>query len=203
MEFSPLAQKKLAEIGDLSPEEKERFRLSEEIRFLMSDYFTNKVSIEEMWMQLRKLRDEGKEFLIGEAQLRLVNAISLLSNDNDYERCRSALLGCETLKEQNRYQELELHLNTLESLRRKFREERDSTFNSLKSSFRSQVAAAAKQVAEQSGNRNVAVDIEGSVEASVKASPQWKEFIEKHEQTYLQRFDECTAKMKGLISIAL
>jgi hypothetical protein len=199
MELSPLAREKLAGLGELSPEEEEKLKLSEELKFLLADYFTNKLGADELWLQLRKFKEDGKEFLIGEAQLRLIDAVSLGSNNIDFERCRAGILGCETLKEQNRYSELELNLDAIESLRQQYQREKETAFNAMKENIQGQVAAAAQQVARQTGNQQVTIDIKGSVEASVKASPQWKDFISKHEKTFTQRFDNCIAKIKGLI----
>jgi len=199
MELSPLAKEKLAKVGELSSEEKEKLKLSKELTFLLADYFTNKLSADDLWSKLKKLEESGNESIVKETQTRLIAALNLGSNDIDFERYRSGILGCETLKEQSRYAELELCLNSLESIRQQYRKEKETAFNSMKDGVQKQVEMAARQVARQAGNQRVAIDVEGSVEANVRGSPQWREFILKHEKTYGQKFDDCLTKLRRLI----
>ena len=199
MELSPLVKQKLSKLGELSPEEKGKLKLSEELTFLLADYFTNKLNTDQLWSKLKKFKEGGNEFMIRETQMRLISALNLGSNNVDFERCRRGILGCETLKEQSRYTELELGLNFLESLRQQYQKEKETTFNSMKDSIQKQVKMAARQVTRQAGNQRVSIDVEGSVEASVGTSPQWREFILKHEKTYGQKFDDCLAKLRRLL----
>lgn len=199
MELSPLAREKLAKIGDLSPEERERLKLSEELTSLLADYFTDKISPDGLWMNMKKFKENGHDSMIGETQLRLVNAISLGGSNTDFERCRNGILCCETLKEPNRYAELEHSLNLLASLRQQYQQDKEETFNSMKAEIQRQVELAARQIARQAGNRGIAIDVQGSVEASVRNSPKWKEFLLKHERIFGQRFDECLARIKSLL----
>jgi len=199
MEFSPLAKEKLAKVGELSSEEKEKLKLSKELTFLLADYFTNKLSTDDLWSKLKKLKENGNESIVKETQTRLIAALNLGSNDIDFERYRNGILGCETLKEQSKYTELELCLSSLESLRQQYQKDKETTFDSMKDGIKKQVEMAAQQVARQAGNQKVAIDVEGSVEASVRGSPQWKEFILKHEKAYGQKFDDCLTKLRRLI----
>ena len=113
MELSPLAKEKLARAGELSATEKESLRLSEELTTLLSDFFTQKLDAEGLWMKLKQYKDEGKGSLIRETQLRLAHTLSLGGSDLDFERYYSGVLGLETLKEQSKYTELELVLKAV------------------------------------------------------------------------------------------
>ena len=199
MELSPLAREKLAKIGEMSASEKEKLKLSEELTSLLSDYFTDKLNADALWIRLKKFKEDGREFMIKETQLRLISAISLGGSKVDFERCRSGIMGSETLKEQNRYPELEINLKSMENLRQQYQQEKDATFSSMKANIQGQVKMAAQQLARQAGKQRVAVDVEGSAEASVRASPQWRDFILKHEKTYGSRFDDLAAKLKRLL----
>jgi len=199
MELSPLAREKLAKIGDLSSEEKEKLKCNEELTSLLSDYFTDKIDTDGLQSKLKKFKENGHGFMIKETQLRLLHAMTLGGNNYDFERSRNGILICETLKEHNRHSELERTLKSLESLRRQYHREKETAFDSLKEGIQSKVKMAAQQVARQSRNKNVSVDIEHSVAASVKASPQWRNFILEHEKTYGQRYKDCLAKTQMLI----
>lgn len=137
--------------------------------------------------------------MIREAQLNLIHALKLESNSVDFERCSSGILGCETLKEQNRYAELELNLNSVENLRQQYQQEKEKAFNSMKEGIQKQVEQLAQQAARQAGNRRLPVDIRTSVEASVKASSQWRSFISEHEKIYGQSFKELLAVLDNLV----
>lgn len=199
MELSPLAKERLAKIGDLSPAEKERLKISEKLTQLLADYFTNKIDVNSLWLELRKCKEQGHESIIRETQSRLLNAITLTSSQADFEHCRSALLGCETLKEHSRYSDLEHGLKMLESLRLQYQQEKEKAFNSIKQSIQQQVEMAARQVLRQSNNRNISVDVEGSVEATARTTPQWRSFLLEHDKIYGQKFDELVARIKRLL----
>lgn len=199
MELSPLAREKLAKIGELSPEEKEKLKLYEELTSILADYFTDRLSLDGLWKRMKEFKENGRDSMIAETQLRLINAISLGGNKTDFERCRSGILCCETFKEPNRYHELEHGLNLLDSLRQQYRQDKDAMFNSMKTEIQRQVELAARQIARQAGNRGISIDIQGSVEASVRNSPAWNEFLLKHERIFGQKFDECLAKIKSLV----
>ena len=199
MELSPLAKEKLAKIGELTKDEKERLKLSNELTALLADYFTNKINADALWSKLKTQKESGNDLIIRETQMRLIGALNLGSKDIDFERNRKGILACETLKDQNRYPEIELVLNSVAALRKQYLKEKDATFNSMKASVQKQVEMAARQVAKQTGNKDVSIDIKGSVEASVLSSPQWAEFVLKNDTIYGQKFADYITKLKSLI----
>ena len=195
MELSPLAREKLERIGALSEEERARIKLSEELDTLLSEYFTHQLSSEDLWRRLKTYKEKGKGFLIREAQRRLLEAIKLGDSDFDLQYKREAILALETLKEESKYGEFELGLNQLERLRRSYQEEKERAFNSLKQAMQRKVELAARQLAQQ----GKAVDVEGSVEANVRASQEWRDFLAQHERAYGERFAALMNELKKLI----
>lgn len=200
MELSPLAKEKLAKIGELSQEEKEKLKSANEITSLLADYFTSRINADELWSKLKAQKEAGRDLMIRETQMRLIGALNIGSNDIDFERYRKGILACETLKDQkSRYAEIELALNSVEALRKQYLKEKEATFNSMKANVQKQVEIAARQVAKQTGNKDVSVDVRSSVEASVLSSPQWTEFVLKNDKVYGQKFADHITKLKGLI----
>ena len=179
MELSPLVREKLAKIGDLSPREKKKLKLSEELTDLLADYFSDNINTDGLCLRLKEFKEDGHEFMVKETQLRLIHALSLGSNNIDFQRCYQGILCCETLKEPNRYDELELKLKSVENLRQEYQQEKVKALNSIKESVKEQVKMAAQQMGKQAGKRNMPIDLEGSIEASAKNSPMWKDFILK------------------------
>ena len=58
----------------------------------------------------------------------------------------------------------------------------------MKRNMRAQIEAAAHKVASKAGNRQAAIDIDASVEASLKTSPEWRDFMQKHDNSFGPRF---------------
>ena len=199
MELPPRARERLARIGELSPDEKDRLKHSEELTHLLSDYFTGKLSPEDLWMTLKGYKDQGKEFMMRETQLSLINALALESSDLDFQRCRNGILAVETLMGQGQYLDLERNLNSIQSLRQQYREERKRAFDAMKTNIEKQVEMAARQIAQQTGNKRLAVDIQGSAEASVRNSQQWKEFVFRHERRYSLEFKNRLDKLSTML----
>ena len=189
MELSPLARKKLAQIGELSETEKKKLKFSDKLTSMLSDYFTDRIDTDRLKDELEKSPEESKAFMTGEIQTRLLHAITLGSNTIDFERCRNGVLCCETLKSPNRYNELETGLNAIEDLRTQYSHEKDTALYSMKEQVREQVVKAAQQAARKAGNNGVSIDLEGSIEASVKSGTEWRNFILDHEKNYGRQFD--------------
>jgi len=199
MELSPLAREKLAQIGELTQEEKVRLKYSQHLASVLSDYFTAKLSPEDLWQELRTQKEEGREFLLREAQLKLIDAINLSGNERDFDRQRRGILAVETLKSESNYTALEQSLDSIQNLRRQYGEESKKTFREIKGKIEKQVRLAAQQLAAQAGARGASIDVQGSVEATAKASPEWKNFISKHESSFSQKVKDQLAALRGMV----
>jgi len=195
MELSPLARERLARIGALSPEEKEKARQSGELDSLLSEYFTGDLSPEDLWKRLKALQDRSGKSITKEAQLKLLDTLRLQMNQADFEQRRNAVLAIETMKDKGDYSNLELVLTSLETLRQKYTQTKEQAYNQLRASVEMQLQAVAQQAIRQ----GMKIDMENSIDANVKASPQWKDFISKHEQACGEMFDSHIDKLRELI----
>jgi len=201
VELSPLAKEKLAKIGELTAEEKVGLKYSEQLTSLLAEYFTNELSSDDLWRELKRHKNEGRGFILKDAQLRILDAMRLSSNDVDIDRLRRGLLAAETLKDNGDYASLEHELKSVENLRRQYREERDKTYDKIKADVERQVRMAAQQLAGRAAAKGAAIDVRSSVEATAKASPEWKSFVASHENTYGQKFKEHIARMREKLNI--
>jgi len=192
MELSPLAKERLARIGEPSEEEKERLRLSQELSPLLSSYFTGKLSVDSLWTRLKEYKDEARESLIKEVQLKLVDAISLGADEQNLKACREGILAAETLKDNSKYSTLEVNLSSIETLCKQYKQGREQAFNAIKGNIERQLEAAAQQIAQKTGGT---VDVKSSAELSVTSSPQWREFISRHEREYHAKFQSYLAQL--------
>lgn len=199
MELSPLAREKLAQIGELTQEEKARLKYSQHLASVLSDYFTARLSPEDLWKELRKQKEEGREFLLREAQLKLIDAINLAGTERDFDRHRRGILAVETLKNESNYTALEQSLDSIQNLRRQYRRESERTFRAIKGKIEKQVGLAAQQLAAQGGVGGAAIDVRASVEATAKASPEWKSFISEHESVFSQKLKDQLGRLRELV----
>lgn len=201
MELSPLAKEKLARIGELTTDEKARLKYSEQLSSLLAEYFTNELSPDDLWNELRKHKDEGRVFLLRDAQIKILDAMRLSSRDVDINKLRRGLLAVETLKDNGDYGGLEHDLKSIEDIRRQYKEERDKAFAKIKTDVERQVRLAAQQLAGHAAAKGAAIDVQSSVEASAKASSEWKSFISRHDSTYEQRFREHINKVREKLNV--
>ena len=195
MELSPLARERLARIGALSPEGKERVSRSNELDSVLSRYFKGELSSEDLWKGLKSLKNQSNESIVKEAQSKLADTLRLQMSQEDFEQRRSAILAMETMKHEGKYSSLELVLNSIESLRQKYTETKDQAYKQLKSIVEKQLQAVAQQAIRQ----GMKIDIDSSLDANIKNSPQWKDFISEHERTAGEMFNSYMAKLRELI----
>ena len=195
MELSPRARERLARIGALSPEEKERIRRSSELDSLLSQYFKGNVSSDDLWIELKSLKEQSSESIVKEAQGKLVDTLRLQMSQEDFEQRRSAVLALETIKSEGKYSSLELVLNSFEALRRKYTQAKEQAYQQLKATIEPEL----KAITEQAIRQGIKIDVESSLEANIKNSPQWKGFISEHERTYGEMFNSYLNKLRELI----
>jgi len=195
MELSPLAKERLARIGAVSQEEKERLRQSRELDSLLSEYFKDELDTDGLWKRLRVLKEQTGEPVVKEAQGKLVDTLRLQMSQEDFEQRRQAILGIETMKSEGKYSSLDLVLNSIEALRQKYTQLKEQTYQQLKEAVESQLRAVAQQAITQ----GLKVNVEGSIEANVKNSPRWKQFISRHDSVGEQMFNSYIARLRELI----
>ncbi|MFC2044167.1 hypothetical protein ACFLT8_03095 [Chloroflexota bacterium] len=199
--MSSIAKEKLARIGELTEEERAKLKYSEQLTLLLAEYFTNKLSPDDLWKELRKHKDEGRGFLLKDTQLKLLDAMKLSSRDVDIDKLRRGLLAAETLKDNGDYAGLEHDLKSIEDLRRQYKEERGRVYNKIKDDVEKQVRLAAQRLAAQTAVQRSAIDVQGSVEASSKASSDWKNFVSKHDSTYAERFRDQITRIQEKLNV--
>jgi len=200
VDLSPLAREKLAQIGDLTEAEKTRLKYSQHLSSLLAEYFTNQLSPDELWKELKRHKDEGREYVLKDAQLRIIDAMKLSGSAPDFEKLSRGLLAVETLKDEGNYSALEHELGSIEDLRRQYGEESNKAYTKIRAEVERQVRLAAPQLAAQAAAKGATIDLQGSVEATTKASPEWKSFVTRHDNTYSQKFKEHIEKLRERLS---
>ena len=188
-DLSPIARERLARIGELTQEEKERMIDSEKVTSLLSEFYQGQINPESLW---KRLKEEGKPSLLKEAQMRLIDSLSFGSTPAELQRKRDGILAIETLKEAQNTSIVELNLNLVEDLQKRYRAEIEQAYNSIRSEIESNPQLRVKQV--QQGQNTMITQL--SVDEAIKQLPQWQDFLSNQERSYNQEFAKVVEKLK-------
>ncbi len=188
-DLSPIARERLAKIGELTREEKELMIDSEKVNSLLSEFYQGQINPESLW---KRLKEEGKPSLLREAQVRLVDSLSFRIPSVELQRKREGILAIETLKEQENTSVIELNLNRLEELQKRYKAEIEQTYDGMRSEVERNPRLRVKQV--QQGQNTMIVQL--TVDEAIKQLPQWRDFLSSQEETYSQEFARTMERLR-------
>jgi hypothetical protein len=188
-DLSPIARERLARIGKLTPEEKERMLDSEKVNSLLSEFYQGQFDSESLW---KKLKEEGKPSLLREAQVRLVDSLSFGSTPTELQRKRDGILAIETLKKEQNTSIIELNLKRMEDLQKRYRAEIEQAYNGIRAEVERNPQLRVKQV--QQGQNTMVIQL--SVDEAIKQLPQWQDFLSNQGKRYSQEFARVIEKLK-------
>src|SRR4030042_5515172 len=117
-DLSPIARERLAKIGELTREEKDRMVDSEKVNSLLSEFYQGQIDPESLW---KRLKEEGKPSLLREAQVRLIDSLGFGSAPAELQRKRDGILAIETLKREQNTPTIQLNLKRIGDLQRRDR----------------------------------------------------------------------------------
>jgi len=195
MDLSPRAQERLARIGSLSEAEQQRLRQNAELEAVLTPFFTGMATTEELWQQVKDLSASTGPDTIRQAQTRITDTLRLQMNPDDFEKRKAALLALETLKESGKYSALELLLGSIVSLRQRYEDVKQQALDQIRQQLEGQVRAAAEQARRQ----GMLVDTESTLEASLKSSPEWRDFIMRHDAGAQKTLDDYLARIRAML----
>jgi hypothetical protein len=188
-ELPPIARERLAKVGDLTQEEKEKMVDSEKVNSLLSEFYQGQINPESLW---KRLKEEGKPSLLKEAQVRLIDSLGFGSTPAELQRKKDGILAIETLKEEQNTSIVELNLNLMGDLQKRYKAEIEQAYNSIRSEVEGNPQLRVKQV--QQGQNTMIVQL--SVDEAIKQLPQWRDFLSDQEKRYSQEFVKVMEKLK-------
>jgi hypothetical protein len=188
-DLPPIARERLAKIGELTQEEKERMIDSEKVNSLLSEFYQGQINPESLW---KRLKEEGKPSLLREAQVRLVDSLNFGITSAELQRKREGILAIETLKEQQNTSVIELNLNRMEQLQKKCRAEIEQAYDGIRAEVERNPRLRVKQV--QQGQNTMVVQL--TVDEAIKQLPQWRDFLSNQEKRYSQEFAGAIEKLE-------
>ncbi len=195
MDLSPRAQERLARIGALSPSEQQHLQQERELEAALSPYFTGAMTAEDLWQRVKDMAESEGPGIVKQAQERLLATFRLQMSADDFEKRKAALLALETLKKNGKYSALELLLGSIVSLRQRYEDVKKQALDQVREQMDDQLKAAAEQARRQ----GVLVDTASTIEASLKASPEWREFITRHDATAQKTLNDYIARIKATL----
>jgi len=188
-DLPPLARERLAKIGELTAEEKEKMVDDEKVDSLLSEFYLGQIDSDNLW---KKLKEESKPSLLREAQMRLIDSLSFGSTPIELQRKRDGILAIEMLKEEQNTSTVELNLNLMEALQKRYKAEMEQAYNSIKAEVERNPQLRVKQV--QQGQNTMIVQL--GVDEAIKQLPQWRDFLSEQEKRYTQEFAKLAEKLK-------
>ena len=188
-DLPPIARERLAKIGELTREEKEKMIDSEKVNSLLSEFYQGQLDPESLWKRLKK---EGKPSLLREAQMSLIDSLSFGSTPAELQRKRDGILAIETRKKEQNTSIVELNLNLVEDLQKRYRAEIEQAYNGIRTKVERNPQLSVKQV--QQGQNTMIVQL--TVDEAIKQLPQWRDFLSDQEKRYSQEFAEVMEKLK-------
>jgi len=186
----PIMREKLARIGEVTPEEKESMKEIELLTSVLSEFYKGKLNPEGLWKKLKEYKDKGKGYLLKEAQVKLLDSLSLAGDATELQKRRRGILAIETIKEDQNTAILEQSLNSIEGLQKRYIEEMEEAYSSLKAQVERN-----PQLRMQQGQNSMVMQL--TVEEAIKNSAEWKNFAANHEKGYNQEFAKVVDKLKN------
>ena len=188
-DLPPIARQRLARIGELSQEEKDRMIDSEKATSLLAEFYQGRIDSEGLW---KKLKQEGRPSLLREAQIRLVDSLSFEGAPSDLQRRKEAILAIEALKKEQNTSAMESNLNLLEKLQKRYKAEIEQAYSELKAEVERNPRLRLKQV--QQGQNTMVVQL--TVDEAIKQFPQWQDFLSNQEKRYRQEFAKVIDRLR-------
>jgi hypothetical protein len=187
--LSPIARERLAKIGEFTREEKEKMLDSEKVTSLLSEFHQGQINAETLWS---RLKEEGKPSLLREAQVRLVDSLSFGVPPAELQRKREGILAMEALKKERNTSVIELNLNRIDELQKRYRAEIEQAYNGIKAEVEKNPRLRMKQV--QQGQNTMVVQL--TIDEAIKQLPQWQDFLSNQEKRYSQEFASTKEKLQ-------
>jgi len=188
-DLSPIARERLAKLGQLTQEEKERMVDSEKVTSLLSEFYQGQINPESLW---KRLKEEGKPSLLKETQVRLVDSLGFGVPPAELQRKREGILAIETLKEEQNTSVIEFNLNRLEELQKTYRAEIDRAYDGIRAEVEKDPRLGMKQV--KRGQNTMVVQL--TVDEAIKQLPQWQDFLSSQGKRYSQEFASTKEKLE-------
>ncbi len=187
-----IAMEKVAEIGELTAEEKEKMKDQEKLTSVLAKFNKGEIDATGLW---KVLKEEGRPSLLGEAQLKLIDSLKLKDSPSEFQRKREGILAIETLKDEQNTPEVELNLNSLQGIQKKYDEEIKRAYDNFKLQVERNPELRTRKIRQE----DTTVIVQLSPEEAVEQLPEWKNFLSEHNRKYEQEFEKAIKRLRSII----
>ncbi len=179
---------KATKISKLTPEEKDKIKAEEKIKFLLAKFYKGRLTPNDLWQKLKG----SKTSVLKEAQLILINSLSFRNSQNEFKLRKDGILAIETLKKDKNISTVESILNETILLQKEYLKIKQTIANKLKAEIEKNPKSRIKTIKQ--GEKIIIMHL--SVEEALNENPQWKNFVAKHEEEYSQKFRNIIKRLK-------
>jgi hypothetical protein len=186
-DLPPLTKAKLAAAGESGPEERELARQKKEVQSLLANFYKDDLDPVAFCRELKS----GTPFMIREAQLSLVQSLSLSYSSHNFERRKTAILDLERLKKNQSVGLIEDGLNKIGEMQRAYREAQEKALEEV--------------TEERSRNHQPTIGpgrwiaLHGTVSVDADMTERLAESLLQAERTYGHEFAETIRQLTSLI----
>ena len=191
----PIARERLAKIGAITPAEKEKIKASEQLDSLLSEFYKGALDSEDLWKKFKVYKEEGKVFLLKEAQIKLIDSLTLQSITTELQKRKVGIVAIESLKTHPNTSILEQSLNSIDTSQTRYKKEMQQRYDHLKAEIERNPQLRMQQVKQ--GQTTVVMEL--TVDEAIRTSPEWVNFLAMHERSYSQEFAKVIQRLKGQV----
>lgn len=182
------AMEKAAEIGELTPEEKEKIEDQGKIKSILTEFYKGQIDRDGLWQKLKG----SKPTLLKEAQQYLINSLGLAGAPEEFQQRKEGILAIETLKAKQNVSAIEQTLNSVRVLQKEYQDGKDRAEEELREAIESNPQLRVRPVRTSDGR--TVLQAAYSVDEAVQA--RLSEFMSQHEDKYSQKFARLIEKLK-------
>jgi hypothetical protein len=164
----------------------------EKLISILAEFNKGEIDATGLW---KVLKEEGRPYPLGEAQLKLIDSLKLKDSPSEFQRKREGILAIETLKDEQKTSEVELNLNSLQSIQKKYDEEMKRVYNDFKLQVQKDSALRTRKI--KRGDAVVIVQL--SPEEAVEQLSEWKNFLSEHNRKYEQEFEKAITRLRNIV----
>lgn len=182
------AMEKIAEIGELTPEEKEKIKDQEEVKSILAEFYKGQLDRNRLWQKLKG----SKPSLLKEVQQHLMNSFGLGSTPEEFQQRKDSILAIETLKEKQNVSAVEHTLNSIKVLQKEFQEGKERAAEELREAIERNPQLRLRPVRTPDGRTvlQAALSVDEAVQAKLA------EILSAHEERYSQKLIRLIEKLK-------
>jgi hypothetical protein len=186
------AMEKAAEIGELTPEEKEKIKDQEKIKSILTEFYKGQIDRDGLWQKLKG----NKPSLLKEVQQYLIDSLGLGSTPEEFQQRKEGILAVETLKAKQNVSAIEQMLNSVKVLQNEYQDGKEKAEEELREAIEQNPQLRLRPVRTPDGR--TVLQAAYSVDEAVQA--RLSEFMSQHEEKYSQKFVRLIEKLKKEVS---